>query len=675
MKRRTIILFYLLIFALFLTAFSCNGKKEECLRFYVSPSGSDLGTGSEAQPFLTPARAVDEVRSKFPLASDAEIIFQEGVYYTGGLLFDRDFAPGEYCVRFIGQGKTVFSAGRDIPLADFSPADNALLAAEAAGQVVCVNLAEYGIKEYPSITEVGFSNEYGIPSYEFFCMGQPLTLARYPDESYLKALGAGTGAVTSVLSDVSKDKLLSWSEQGGGYMRGYFYHDWADDTLRIDRIDAENGGILSDSGTSYGVRKNARYYVFNYLSELDAEGEWYLDRESGILYIWLLAEAAGSVSMTLGTEPILSINHTGNLHFEHIVFEGSRGNLAELSEADNVTFKGCTFRNAGVSGISCQNSQKILLFESEFYGLGLKAIELEGGDRKTLVPSGNVVSDCSFTATGRNVSSMECISIGGVGNTFTHNDIFNLPHTAVRFSGNDNIISYNNIGNVCYDTTDSGAIYIGRNYTFGGNRIEYNYIHDMEAHITGTLGASEALLSTAAIYLDDLASGITVQNNILVGGGKGVFLGGGKNNTIINNVFLDNVFSIYADNRGETWESYHVENNILQRRLFDDKLDIRNSSLWLTRFPYLAELIAQYDSGDTAGIYAPSGNVIKNNIVCGASMQFIMDSVIRHGDCRTSEIMDRYELFVNPDGGNYTFREEWSHAKFNKIPFGEIGRA
>ena len=36
----------------------------------------------------------------------------------------------------------------------------------------------------------------------------------------------------------------------------------------------------------YGYRKGQRYYAVNVLAELDSPGEWYLDRQTGMLYLW-----------------------------------------------------------------------------------------------------------------------------------------------------------------------------------------------------------------------------------------------------------------------------------------------------------------------------------------------------------------------------------------------------
>jgi hypothetical protein len=125
------------------------------------------------------------------------------------------------------------------------------------------------------------------------------------------------------------------------------------------------------------------------------------------------------------------------------------------------------------------------------YETGINAVELKGGNRATLESAENSINNCKITRSSRNVKTMPSIEIGGVGTTISRCHIFDVPHSAILFSGNDHTISYNEINNVCYLSADSGAVYSGRNYTYGGNVIEYNYFHDIVGNNDGTLGASD----------------------------------------------------------------------------------------------------------------------------------------------------------------------------------------
>ena len=93
-----------------------------------------------------------------------------------------------------------------------------------------------------------------------------------------------------------------------------------------------------------------------------------------------------------------------------------------------------------------------------------------------------------------------------------------------------NVIEYNEIYNVCMETQDCAAIYTGYSFTGRGNVIRYNYIHDIGQPDTHTHG----------IYFDSSYSGQTVYGNIFENTGyTGLKAGSGRDNVIVNNIFID----------------------------------------------------------------------------------------------------------------------------------------
>ncbi|MBQ6107164.1 MAG: hypothetical protein IJK97_03050, partial [Thermoguttaceae bacterium] len=52
------------------------------------------------------------------------------------------------------------------------------------------------------------------------------------------------------------------------------------------------------------------------------------------------------------------------------------------------------------------------------------------------------------------------------------------------------------------------------------------------------------------VYLDDCDSGDTVQNNVFYKTGWSAFVGGGRYNKILNNLFLDCTCAVHFDDRG-----------------------------------------------------------------------------------------------------------------------------
>ena len=85
------------------------------------------------------------------------------------------------------------------------------------------------------------------------------------------------------------------------------------------------------------------------------------------------------------------------------------------------------------------------------------------------------------------------------------------------------------IDHVLTHTGDGGAVYTGRDWTFRGNVIRHNYFHDLHGH----------RLWENAVYIDDMAGGVEVSGNVFARCHWGLLVGGGRDNRIWNNLFLD----------------------------------------------------------------------------------------------------------------------------------------
>ncbi len=131
-----------------------------------------------------------------------------------------------------------------------------------------------------------------------------------------------------------------------------------------------------------------------------------------------------------------------------------------------------------------------------------------------------------------------------MGNRITGNHIHDLPHFGVWLHGNDHIIERNEIDHVCLDTNDAGALYMGRDFTGAGNVIRENYFHD--------LGEGDLV---QAVYLDDCAGGDHRACTSSCAG-RGMMIGGGRDNIVTGNAFVECQPAIHLDGRGIGWASF-----------------------------------------------------------------------------------------------------------------------
>ena len=165
------------------------------------------------------------------------------------------------------------------------------------------------------------------------------------------------------------------------------------------------------------------------------------------------------------------------------------------------------------------------------YTTGDGGISLSGGDRKTLTPARLLAENNHIYNFSRWCRTYRpAIGVGGCGNIVRSNLLHHGPHSAIQLGGNDHLVEYNEIHSVCSDTGDVGAFYMGRDWTARGTVIRHNYWHHIQG--PGRLGAM-------GIYLDDQASGISVIGNIFYRVTRAVFIGGGCDNVVENNIFVD----------------------------------------------------------------------------------------------------------------------------------------
>ena len=142
---------------------------------------------------------------------------------------------------------------------------------------------------------------------------------------------------------------------------------------------------------------------------------------------------------------------------------------------------------------------------------------LNGGDRLTLTPGNHFADNNRIHHFGRWIHTYRpAIQLEGVSNRVSHNLIHDAPHTALAVAGNEHIIEYNEIHRVCLETSDAGALYMGRDWTQRGTVIRYNYFHD--------LGGGDI----NAVYLNDWTSATTVFGNLFYKAKRGVLIGGGE---------------------------------------------------------------------------------------------------------------------------------------------------
>lgn len=679
-----IVFFLVLMTATALLDQACTSNRT----YYVAPGGSDQNDGSESHPFATLHKAVQSIG----VAEEKQvtIYLRNGFYSLSKTILISDNGTNSLPVKTLVASypgeKAYVTGGRKIsgfvPIEEGSVAYQKLLP-DSRSHVMQVDLKAMGMDDYGKITPRGFGRPIQPAGLELYFNGEPMTLARWPNDAWAliqdvpEAL-EGKGFI------YSGDRPARWYGDEDVWMHGYWKWDWSDSYVKMARIDTVKREILTEPPHSnYPYKKGKRFYVFNILEELDTPGEWYLDRGDGILYFWPPSDPDNSeIYVALLRDPLIRLENANGVEIRDLTIEYACGAGIEIIGGSNNLVENCTIRNMGTVAVSIGKLEpypgstiyKNTLYNGDageqngvsgckFYNLGEGGIILGGGDRKTLAPGRNFVENSILHDCSRWVRTYRAgIFMYGVGNIVRHNEIYDLPHTAIFFWGNDHIIEYNEVHHVCMETGDAGALYLGRDWSQRGSLIRYNYFH----HLHGVEGQS-GWTDVMAIYLDDWASGTTIFGNVFYKAGRSIMIGGGRDNLVENNIVIDGQPAMHVDARGIGWAKYYFDgrDSTLFKRLAAVDPDVPPYSV---KYPSLTRVLQDHPE-------LPVGNCFVRNVGCGGKWLDLLNGINDTLVCFRDNRVVTDCGFFSPEGlpVKITYDPSVFPPGFIKIPVGRIG--
>jgi len=292
--------------------------------------------------------------------------------------------------------------------------------------------------------------------------------------------------------------------------------------------------------------------------------------------------------------------------------------------------------------------------------VGASGISIDGGDAETLTPGGsravnNLVHDWSEVV----MTYQGGIRLGGTGNLAAHNELYNSPHTAIFFGGNNNVYEYNLIYNVCMETDDAGAMYGGGSlWNSRGTVIRENVIYNLGGKKRAPCG----------IYLDDGLSGVTVERNLLINvPGASLAIGGGRDLEIHGNVVVNGTMDYDGRSRdgaidpGSGWAHQYGPDGHMWPALAASPWQ---TDVWRVAFPKLAALSADFADIEEPRFAAnPAGSSVTGNVFIGPDSSRIAQSVLRFSEIGPN---DQYSMWAG--------RKYWALPGFEAIEIEKVGR-
>ena len=502
-----------------------------------------------------------------------------------------------------------------------------------------VNLTQFGITSFDQIGsyQPGGLGQCNGNRAELFLSGKPMILARAPNVYSSNGPWMNWNRISEFTNETSFSSMnqgaasglpslvgQTWSEQNSVYSHGYWSFDWADSWVRIENVTSSASGqykLAVDPSTPpvYGFQKGARFYISNHISLLDSTMEYYIDDDlvlhfiapSGLpnLEAWI---SLNSNSLIAQVENGATLNGVG---IQGIDIRYGRDSGVSMSSINNGTLVSCNVTSFSKNGVSF-NGYSNFISGNTISETGCSGISIEGGDAKTLAYSSNDVDNNTISYMGRITRSYKPgIQYGGVGHAIFNNTIYQGPHAGILGGGNNMYFSQNTLHDLIFGSRDSGAFYTGRSWVHRGNYLTNNTFYNIRT-IEPTYAGSTLVV---AMYFDDEQSGMTATGNTCVQVDGCFLLGGGRDNTISDNICKStDQYCVHFDNRGMNWQRAYCTppNGQLVEQLFQVNYTYPPYS---KQYPRIVNTLSDRPC-------VPVGNLISNNLYSNCTKGFVSES-------------------------------------------------
>ena len=542
-------------------------------KIFVATDGDNLrGDGSIKKPYKDLQTALNRVAAmNYKEKLGGVVIYIRGGNYTvsdtiqlNGRHSGTDDAP-LYITNYNDED-VHFSSATMIPMSDFSEiTDTAQLSRlykNVRDKVLEYDLKAHGITEYGRVYYVGEKTGEYADLYESMKYSEPQlyvgyekgTLARYPNGEMIrmgKAIDNGNldavGYVTNATDDgrgyefvMLDDVPFNWVNTGDIALRGYFSFGYAPEYGRVKQFNKETNSVRS-----YGklwrwcIRQTNEtgYYFANVFEELDAPGEWFLDRHTGKLYLYPPKDDKSQlVYLSINDNDIFNIDSCENVVIDGLNVENSPSIGINIINSKRVVVQNCDLRGLSIA-VRIDKSKYTGVISSYISGFSAKGISFDNSAEEywnraqlnmNLEPYHNFIQN-NYFCLDDTLTSARSVRTGGVGVVTSHNWFQNGFEGTISPGGMYNITEYNEIVGGDKRISDFAPMYTGGVFS-SYLVVRYNYVHDNSIY-GNKLGRG--------LYFDEGGSWFECYGNLLVEQDEAVYSHRGKNGVAYNNVFIN----------------------------------------------------------------------------------------------------------------------------------------
>jgi hypothetical protein len=392
--------------------------------------------------------------------------------------------------------------------------------------------------------------------------------------------------------------------------------------LLADVIDPNAMTVTLKAQPNSGLLGKGRYLFSNVFDELDRPGEYYIDKSTGLLYLYPTKNmASATVKISRLEEPYMfSLSGASYITFSGLTAELTKGSVMSIIGGSNCSVEDNTFKNFGLNGVrvgdgalstydflrsygnadyeanldiitAAENGFDHSIRGCTFLNTGYTAATIASGNvayRESggMVFEGNVVmhsgliGSCYFSG----------LTVNGCGITIKNNAFFYCRGQAVSGWVVDTEVLYNEFcDSPCEMAEDTGTLYFNYMSLNDGVKVRYNYFHDVS--VIQSSGYGYPLRGAGAYYDNHLAFKDFSYNVVYNAPYSSMFIEHYLPATSVGNIIIDVVNSADSipvewmrdDYNGETGKDFLEANEYSLGLYF--KSGLYKNDLWRKNYP------------------------------------------------------------------------------------------